>query len=72
MSKFDTLEDWEYRRDEWNYREAEERDRTEHPEEFCELCGAPMPCSKRACMDALQAQADYAEGTIWPSDWSKR
>jgi hypothetical protein len=36
---------------------------------ICTICAGPEPCSKRACMDALSAQADYAEGTIEGPDW---
>jgi len=46
------------------------------PEDFmddpCPMCGGPEPCSKRACMEALSAQADYAEGMIEGSDWPKK
>lgn len=32
------------------------------PELLCPLCGSPEPCRERTCIDALFAQADYAEG----------
>jgi hypothetical protein len=30
--------------------------------DFWPVCGAPEPCSTRAFLDALSAQADYWEG----------
>jgi hypothetical protein len=38
----------------------------------CTICVEPEPCSKRACLDALSAQADYAEGTIESFDWKPK
>ena len=42
------------------------------PPEYCEFCGADQLCSRRACLEALLAQADYAEGQIENSDWSRK
>lgn len=31
---------------------------SEEPD-LCDKCGGPQPCDKRACMEALLAEADY-------------
>jgi hypothetical protein len=31
---------------------------------FCEKCGWPEPCRRRACIDAFLSDADYQEGKI--------
>jgi hypothetical protein len=42
----------------------------ENERECCEICGDPLPCGKRRCLDILEAQADYwgeiVEGADWP------
>lgn len=34
---------------------------------FCSICGEPEPCSRRACLEALGAVADYWEAEAYPS-----
>lgn len=34
--------------------------------QFCEFCGGPEPCSKRACLEAFSAIADYWEAEANP------
>lgn len=36
------------------------------PAGFCEFCGESEPCSRRACLDALNSLADYWEAEAYP------
>jgi hypothetical protein len=43
---------------------TEQLDQPEPAPAYCPFCGGPEPCDKRACLAALEAEADYWEGVI--------